>query len=109
VEAAIRKMDDFCYPIVLLSRLPCESSRDAFGDEDAFNVIGGAGRYALFQMTGPWRYEDPAGGNAETRLWESDQGYFCQEKHVLTDISKVLRLAKAYYSTGSYDQLDEIE
>lgn len=53
VDAAIRQMDDFSYPIVLLSCLECESGEHAFADEDAFNVVGGSGRFALFQLTGP--------------------------------------------------------
>ncbi|MEX0714990.1 MAG: hypothetical protein WD066_00305 [Planctomycetaceae bacterium] len=103
VEAAIRRMDNYCFPIV---RLNCTEHDDA---DDVFIVIGGAGRYALFQMMAEWQYEDQSGGTAEVRLWESDQGYFCQERNVLTDIEKVLRITKAYYETGSYARLDSIE
>jgi hypothetical protein len=42
------------------------------------------------------------------RLWTSDQGYFCAERNVLTDIDKVLRTVKVYYETGSYAALDAV-
>jgi hypothetical protein len=60
-------------------------------------------------MMGDWQYEDPVGGDDEVRLWDSDQGYFCREKNVLRDVEKVLRIAKAYYDTGSYDGLEGVE
>jgi hypothetical protein len=102
VETAIRRMDNFCFPIVQLN---CTEYDD---DEGIFNVIGGNGRFALFQMVAGWQYEDPAGSDKDVRLWASDQGYFCQERNVLTDIEKVLRITKAFYQTGSYDQLDNV-
>jgi hypothetical protein len=107
VEEAIARMDNYCFPIVLLSRLDFESGADVFGDEDAFNVVGGNGRYALFHMTGDWQYVDPDGGAGEVRLWESDQGYFCQERNVVTDLQEVLRIVHRYYETGSFSGLSE--
>jgi hypothetical protein len=77
--------------------------------EDAFNICGGDGRWALFRMMGGWQYEEPGGGEGEVRLWESDQGYYCQEKNVLTNVEKVLRITKAFYETGSYEQLDSLK
>lgn len=105
VDAALRRMDDFCFPIVLLSLLRCESGDEAFEDEDAFNVVGGSGRFALFQMTGPWKYIDPRGSRARARLWMSDQGYFCEEREVLTDVDLVLRIVRTYFETGGYESL----
>jgi hypothetical protein len=102
-EAAIRRMDNYCFPIVQLN---CTEHED---DEGIFNVIGGDGRWALFHMMGEWQYEDPSGGDGEVRLWDSDQGYFCKERNVLTDIERVLRITKAFYDTGSYDHLDEVQ
>jgi hypothetical protein len=102
VEAAIRQMDNYCFPIVQLN---CTERED---DEGIFNVIGGDGRWALFHMMGEWQYDDASGGNGEVRLWDSDQGYFCKECNVLTDVEKVLRVTKAFYDTGSYDHLDEV-
>ena len=102
VEAAIRRMDNDCFPIVDLN---CTEYED---DEDIFTVIGGDGRWALMQMMGDWQYEDPAGGDGEVRLWESDQGYFCKERNVLMDVEKVLRLVRAFYDSGSYARLEEV-
>jgi hypothetical protein len=67
------------------------------------------GAWALFHIMGEWQYEDPAGGDGEVRLWESDQGYFCRGKNVLADIEKVLRITKAFYDTGSYDELNAVQ
>lgn len=102
VEDAIRRMDNYCFPIVQLN---CTEHED---DEGIFNVIGGNGRWALFHMMGEWQYEDPSGGSGEVRLWDRDQGYFCQDRNVITDVEKVLRVTKAFYNTGSYDHLDEV-
>src|SRR4051812_5586680 len=100
VEAAIRRMDNFCFPIVELKLT---------ADEDSptdFDVVGGAGRWALHNIMGRWKYTDLAGSNDEVRLWDSDQGYYCQERNVLTDVEKLLRIVRAYYETGSYEELD---
>ena len=88
-----------------------KSRRTSFKQEDSycFNVIGGSGRYAIFHLLGEWQYDDPNGSDTEVRLWDSDQGYFCRERNVLTDIQKVLRIAKAFYDTGSYRGLDDVE
>lgn len=102
VVAAIRRMDDHYYPIVQLN---CTEWDD---DEKIFNVVGGYGGFALFQQMGDWQYSDPAGSDDEVRLWTSDQGYFCAQRNILTDVDKVLRIAKAYYETGSYVGLDAV-
>ena len=103
VESAIRRMDNYCFPIVQLCKTECEE------DEEIFNVCGGDGRWALFHLMGDWQYENAGGGEGEVRLWESDQGYYCREKNVLTDIAKVLRITKVFYETGSYDNLDIVQ
>jgi hypothetical protein len=108
VAQAISAMDDYCSPLVLLSTLDIESSPDIFEDDDAFNVVGGNGRYALFHMTGEWQYSNPEGSDEEVRLWASDQGYFCSQRNVLMDLSQVLRVVQRYYETGSYADLDEV-
>jgi hypothetical protein len=45
----------------------------------------------------------------EVRLWDSDQGIYCEERNVLYDIEKVLRITREYYDSGTYDRLDKIE
>ena len=100
VEAAIRRMENYCFPIVQLNLTEFDD------DERIFNVIGGAGRYALFHMTGDWQYSDPGGTDAPVHLWESDQGYECSSRNILSDVEEVLRLAKVFHETGSYDAVD---
>jgi hypothetical protein len=75
-------------------------------DDDVFNIVGGSGRYAMFHMMGEWQYEDEACGDGTVHLWESDQGYECAERNVATDVESVLRLARRFYETGDYAQLD---
>jgi hypothetical protein len=103
VEAAIRRMDNYCFPIVQLNTTEIDWS------ETVFNVIGGDGRWALFHMMGDWQYCDPQNDDdEEVRLWDSDQGYFCEARNILTDVEKVLRIVRAYYDTGSYAGLDAL-
>ncbi|MDG4832976.1 hypothetical protein O7627_27260 [Solwaraspora sp. WMMD1047] len=102
VAEAIRRMDDYCYPVVQLNRTEHD-------DDDAiFNVIGGLGSYALFHQTGEWQYVDPDGSPDEVRLWQSGQGYFCAKRNIVTDIDKALRIVRVFYETGSYDDLDAV-
>ena len=103
VEAAIRRMDNYCFPIVQLNTTKNEEA------QDIFNICGGAGRWALFHLMGDWQYEQPGGGEGEVQLWESDQGYFCREKNILTDIDRVLRITRAFYDTGSYGSLNTVQ
>lgn len=104
VESAIRQMDNYCRPLVYLF------TGETVDDGEVFAVCGGDGRWALFDFNyGGWQYEDPEGGDEEVRLWDSDQGYVCCEKNVLTDIEKVLRITKHFYETASFDELDLVE
>jgi hypothetical protein len=101
VSAAIRKMDDDEYPIVQLSWKDVNS---CFDDEESFNIIGGgASGFALFEMIAGWNFQNPCGGDEDVRLWQSDQGYFFKRKNIIVDMDKVLRLARVYFETGSYD------
>jgi hypothetical protein len=101
VSAAIRKMDDNEYPIVQLS---CKDVGSCFDDEQSLQFIGGgASGFALFEFLKRWEFDDPAGGDEGVRLWQSDQGYFCKRRNIVTDIDTVLILAKTYFETGSYE------
>jgi hypothetical protein len=103
VEEAVRRMDDYCFPIVHLN------TTDVDWGEAVFNIIGGDGRWALFHMMGEWQYCDPSSDDVEeVRLWSSDQGYYCEARNILTDVEKVLRIARAYYDSGSYAGLDAL-
>jgi hypothetical protein len=102
-ESAIRRMDNYCFPLVQLNKTESDE------DEEIFNVCGGDGRWALFHMMGDWQYEAAGGGEEEVRLWDSDQGYYCRQKNVLTDISKVLRITRAFFEVDSYEILDSVQ
>lgn len=100
-SAAILKMDDDEYPIVQLSWKDVESG---FDDEESFNIIGGrVTGFALFECVQGWVFDDPAGGDEEVRLWQSDQGYFCQRRNIVGRVEEVLVLARVYFETGSYE------
>jgi hypothetical protein len=102
VESAVRRMDNYCFPIVELN------TTDDDEDENIFNIIGGEGRWALLHMMGKWQYAEPGGSEKEVRLWDSDQGYYCREKNILRDVDWVLRIVRKFYDTGSYDDLDSV-
>ncbi len=99
VEYAIRRLDNDRLPLVQLD----PSSDD--DNEAIFNVLGGAGRWTLFQIMGEWRYEDPAGGDGEVRLWEGGQTHVCRERNVLRDLESVLAIARRFYLAASYEEL----
>jgi hypothetical protein len=103
VEAAVRRMDNYCFPIVMLN------TTDDEDDQTILVITGGDGRWALAHIMGDWQYEDPASTDeSEVQLWDSDQGYFCQGQNVLTDVEKVLRIVRKFYDTGSYAELDAV-
>lgn len=102
VESAIRRMDNNCFPLVQLN--PTDNDEH----DEIFNICGGEGRWAMFQLMGDWQYEEAGGGEGEVRLWESDQGYYCRRKNVLTDIEKVLRITKTFFDTASYTALNPV-
>ncbi|WP_198732285.1 Imm1 family immunity protein [Sanguibacter suaedae] len=99
VAAAVSRLDDHEFPIVELS---CTEH----DDDEALLVIGGRGRYALTQSVPGWQFSDPSRPDREVRLWTSDQGYFCTEREIITDLGLVLRIVEEFYRTGSYDGLD---
>ncbi|WP_233842907.1 hypothetical protein [Dyella sp. 2HG41-7] len=103
VSDAIRKMDDNEYPVLEMSWAEVETCGD---DEESFHIVGGSKvGFALSNFCGDWRFEDPDGGEEEVRLWQSDQGYFCKRKNIIADIDVVLKLARIYFETGSYDEI----
>lgn len=106
VSSAIQRMDDNECPIVLLSWKDVASG---FDDEESFNLIGGGSSgFALFEQVPGWMFEDPLGGDEDVRLWQSDQGYFCKRKNVLADVNIVLKLARVYFDTGSYEEVRSV-
>ena len=107
VETAIRKMDDRFFPNVMLSCKDLSFNDSCFDDEDAFNIVGGNGKIALSQQLCSWEYDDGSGRDTEVILWESDQGYFCKEKNVISDIELALRIVITSYSIH-YTKLYEV-
>jgi hypothetical protein len=105
IEEAICRMDDDCFPIVVQSSLEYESDEEAFEDDSSFHIIGGNGRFAIFQNTGAWQYSNKSGSAEPVRLWQSDQGYFCEE-HNIADLAMTLRLAKIFYETSSFEAVE---
>ena len=106
---AIIRMDKYYYPIVQLSCCKLENKEDGFSDENSFNIIGGAGQIALFHYMGEWQYERNSGGEEEVRLWDSGQGYFCQEKNIIYELPQVLSVVKVFYEYGDYQALEELQ
>jgi hypothetical protein len=104
-SAAILKMDDDEYPIVQLSWKDVES---CFDDDESFNIIGGrAVGFALFEFFKGWEFDDPTGGDEDVRLWQSDQGYFCQRRNIIANVEDALTLARVYFETGSYNAVQQ--
>src|SRR5438105_3548844 len=101
VQAAIRKMDNFCFPIV---HLACTDS-----ERDGLSVVGGPRRFAVSRIDGSWTYENPAGGNKEVILWSSDQGYYCSAKNIIYSKRKVLQIAWMYFQTGDFTNFAEVD
>ena len=104
VEAAVRRMDNYFFPFISLS---VDDDPEDFRLE-AFWVVGGDGRWAMLKSSGEWQYEAPGGSEEDVRLWDSDQGYFCKAKNIVTDINEVLRVTKAFYDSGSFAGLGPI-
>jgi hypothetical protein len=63
--------------------------------------------FALFEFFKRWEFDDPTGGDEDVRLWQSDQGYFCQKRNIVADVNDVLTLARVYFETGSYAALQQ--
>lgn len=100
VQAAIRRMENFCYPIVTIATDPEE--------QHALCVVGGPRRFAVADLTGTWQYERPDGGKEEVRLWASDQGYYCRERNIIRLRRTVLDLARTFFETGNFVKVAEV-
>jgi len=100
VQAAIRRMENFCYPILTIATDPEQ--------QHALFIVGGPRRFAVADLTGTWQYERPDGGKDEVRLWASDQGYYCRERNLIHSRRKVLDLARAFFETGDLARVIEV-
>jgi len=102
VEQAIRRMDDYCFPFVTLNPTGYED------EDDQLWIVGGDGRWTLFQSMGEWWYENPAGTDEDITLWQSDQGCYCKQKNLIHDVEQVIRFAKVYYETASFEAMSKL-
>jgi hypothetical protein len=101
VENAIRQLDGRAYTAVELHRSGDEPS-------ETFLVTGGAGRWYLGDSVLRWQFEGGNGGEESVVIW-AEMDFECKLRNLLTDEEKVLRIAKRFYETGSYEDLDEVE
>jgi hypothetical protein len=100
VRAAIRRMENFRFPIVTLAT--------DVSEQDGLIVVGGPQRYSATRVDGSWTYERADGDNQEVRLWASDQGFYCRERNIIRTRRKTLEIVKAFYDTGDFRRVEEI-
>ena len=100
VQAAIRRMENFCFPIVTLA---FDSS-----EKDGLVFVGGPRRFAITRVDGSWMFERAGGTDREVRLWASDQGYYCRDRNIASSKRTVLAIAKALYDTGDFGAVAEV-
>jgi hypothetical protein len=99
IEQSIRALDQYCHPLVRLRLSNVE-------DTPALDIVGGNGKYALMALGDNWLYDDPDQGDAEVAVWTSDQGYRCPASNVCFDVQRVLRIAKQFCESASFEGLD---
>jgi hypothetical protein len=106
IEAAIRRLNRFQYPAVLLWPTEDESEHAVDGDHECFEIMGGEGGYWLAGSIGSYyqrRYLDPVGGDDEVDVWTSDQGFADAERHICRELETVLQAARYYATHGAFD------
>jgi hypothetical protein len=103
VERCIRALDQYCHPLVRL----CLSDDET--DNDNLDILGGNGKYAIFQTCAEWIFYDPNKGDDEVEVWLSDQGSRWPDSNVCNDIERVIRIAREFFRNGSYECLDHVE
>jgi hypothetical protein len=102
VEDSIRRQDGRTHPLTRLWLRPHE-------EEPALDILGGNGRFVLWQLGGGWQYYDlSAAGDEELPVWTSDQGYRALPCNICCDIERVVRIARRFFDTRSFDSLDSI-
>jgi hypothetical protein len=102
VETSIRTQDRITHPLTRLRLDPDQ-------EEPALDILGGNGRFVLMELGGKWQYYDPsAAGDEELPVWTSDQGYQALPCDICFDIERVVRIARRFFDTGSFESLDEV-
>jgi hypothetical protein len=88
-----------------LTRLRLDSQQE----EPALDILGGNGRFVLWELGGDWQFFDPSatGGN-ELPVWNSDQGYRAPPCNICRDVERVIRIARRFFDTRSFEYLDSV-
>lgn len=105
VEHAIRRLDGFEYPHVMLWATEDES-RHTYDEGELFEILGGKGTYWLagtFDGYSQRQLEYPEQGDAEVEVWTSDQGFAAARRHLCFEIEVAIHAARYYYDYGGFD------
>lgn len=108
IEAAIRRLDKYCYPFIWLF-LQYDTE-----DLPEFQIMGGKPPYsgkADYWMQGNFGgyygrcYSNPnvEGEDHEVRIWTSDQGYSDYESTICHDVEEVLKATRYFCEHGGFD------
>jgi hypothetical protein len=99
IEAAITRLDQYCYPFVWLHRSDTVEEDSAYD----FDIIGGNGLYAMDGVVDAkgFTYIEPDGGDDIISVWRSDQGFETEAKYVCRDLTIVLRAVKYFCEHGT--------
>jgi hypothetical protein len=97
IEQAVRALDGHSHPLV---RLWAGEPEQAPGLE----VIGGNGKYVLREVEDGWVYYDSGKGDEEVKVQTSGEGYRCPAYYVCTDLEQVLRVARRFCETGTFEE-----
>ena len=106
IEAAIRRLDRFCFPFLFLWPTEDENKHFVDGDCEVFEVMGGEGVYWLAGSSDGYfqrRFVNPDGGDEDVMVWTSDQGFGDAERHICRDIEVAVQSARYYAKTGGFD------
>lgn len=103
VEQSIRRQDGFTRPLTRLRVGPDQ-------EEPALDILGGNGRFVLWELGGGWQYYDPnVVDDKEIPVWTSDQGYRASEKNICFDVERVIRIARQFFQTCTFESLDSVK
>ena len=111
IEAAIRRLDKFRFPIVNLYLKPVppsDQSRSSLPKRSTpdFEIVGGKRVYFMVGSLHGYfqrRYLNPKPNGNEIRLWISDQGFEEDDQFVCHDIRIVLQAVRYFCEHGDFD------
>jgi Immunity protein Imm1 len=107
IEAAIRRLDRFHYPFVMLYRSTVAKLDITleFSDAPDFDVVGGEGEFAMEATTDSscHRYYDQSRGDELIEIWRSDQGVSFEKKYCCPSLDSVLKATRYFCEHGALD------